>query len=253
MTDNQLFTHFKLNGTVFDEMPDAALWQKIENGLNTKPAVKHNPFLFLGFVIVVLSGGAFFILSHKSETVTIPRTLQQTKQSVSAKAITDIKANTVVNKESAKAITTDSVKKIRFKVITAPTAKPIPFTTILNKDSLKQTEVKVRTPLIKIQDLPAKAIVTTTEQLTPEEFNELKISMTEKYKGNPGTLIIIKAPGYKPFRETIVPNPATLKRTDSLRLISADSVIHFIAPNPVLQPINGTIQFKQQKKSLKEE
>jgi hypothetical protein len=203
MTDNQLFDHFKSNISVFNEMPGDALWAKIEGGLSTKKTIKLNHFLYIGCGLVLLAGILLYLF-HKDETIVKPPAIPQTKQSIYTKNSTNVVPTDAIQEITVNSTTPDSVKKIRFKVITAPApvGKPIPFTTII-KDSIKQSGQHERVPSIKVQELPGKVIVTTTERLTLEEFDELKRTITEQHKSDLGMLIIIKAPGHQPFRHKI--------------------------------------------------
>ncbi len=205
MTDNELFNHFKSQSSCYDEIPGNALWAKIENGLkNDKPAAKQNTLLAVICGLVLVTAIVLYaIFTTDKEDKLLPAPPQPKAETVVEKPVTTI---------------TDSVKKIHIKIINTSEKKTIPFAQIIKKDSVKQNITAPKTIEIKVQTPPGKVIVTTTQQLTREEFKELTENITEQHKTESGTMIIIKAPGYKPFRKVITAQDALLQ-PDSINLI----------------------------------
>lgn len=264
MTDNELFNHFKSRSISFDEMPGDALWAKIESGLeNTKSSAKPNTLLLIICGIVLVAGISFYALfKTDKENIPLParpHTIHETavdNPTIAPEATTPV--------EFTVSTATDSVKKIRIRVINTSDTKTIPFTQIIKKDSVNQDIIAPKTVDIKVQTPPGKVIVTTTQQLNREEFKELTESITEQHKTELGIMLIIKAAGHKPFRKVITqqdallqpaginliqPTPINLIQPGSRDLLKADTVKLNTNGKSQLSP--ETIRFRPIKNNTK--
>jgi len=234
MTDNELFNHFKLQSSAFDETPGDALWAKIESGLGSaEPSPKPNKLLFIitGTLLIALAIFYFIIYKPKAETtlpaepvttvspakpedsiVNEPSGVTTASSSTNAAERT-ITGTIVIAGDSAKqftrAQTHDSVKKVvvrTAKIKPAEERNPkteqvIKFMSY-TKGAVAPMDKSPNFEVIKKETL-GNIIIITKQKITDAEYLQLIADMLTEYESRPGALLTIKAPGHIPFKKVM--------------------------------------------------
>lgn len=208
MSDKELYTYFKDRRASFEETPGDFLWEKIEQRLNSPdtPSNKSSNVFFSGLVLLAILAIGFVLLSQVRNDDDAP--VSKEKKSHETIPYKEIKTNNTI------IISKDTLQKTRKEKFQsknpaskAGTDKPetpyLKFQPIANNtDSLNTTVVKSK-PDYKTQIMPGRIIVTGKGKFTKEEFEYLIKEITEFHKEAYGSLIIVKAPGQKTFRQKI--------------------------------------------------
>lgn len=234
MTDNELFSHFKLQSAAFDEMPSDALWAKIEGGLDgIKPSARPNTLLFIiaGTVLLALAIWYFTIHQPKAETIlpvepvtVISPTEPESTIINEPPGVTTINssANAATRTVTEPAIITedlvepvvaiqDSVKKARIrtakiKSVTAAdqntTTTPYMKFRSYKKGTVAPMDESTTFEVIKKETL-GNIIIITKQKITDTEYLQLIADMLSEYESKPGALLTIKAPGHIPFKKVM--------------------------------------------------
>jgi len=234
MTDNELFSHFKLQSDAYDEMPGDALWAKIEGGLNgIKPSARPNTLLFIiaGTVLLALAIWYFTIHQPKAETIlpvepvtVISPTEPESTIINEPPGVTTINssANAATRTVTEPAIITedlvepvvaiqDSVKKARIrtakiKSVTAAdqntTTTPYMKFRSYKKGTVAPMDESTTFEVIKKETL-GNIVIITKQKITDTEYLQLIADMLSEYESKPGALLTIKAPGHIPFKKVM--------------------------------------------------
>jgi len=212
MEDNTIYNFFRIRKHQFDEAPGDALWTRIVSGMDTpaqqpgkKFPFKNLIFLATAIVIVGISG---VVLSNSDENTTGTPLQHHNEKHDAAPTTPEIRTPeaTVTKPESSpiavieKAIAEtqqDTVKKkkpyLAFRKINGKTAG-------ISKDSIPFNVNNIETI---IRTANGRVVVETKEKLDPFQFRQLIEKSLEENKLAVGTLVTVKAPGHKVFRQVV--------------------------------------------------
>lgn len=220
MENNELDNFFRQNAHKMDEAPTDALWQRIEQQMEAKPAktgrinISGKLFILLATVTVTTVAITLWALSKENPlaqpapTVITPETtVSNTKKVTETDTIKKkptIKT-TAVKKQAAIAITPKKVapkEEIVDNFIAdspdEPTAKPEP--------TVQQKVIKTTTVYN-----PKRTIVTINEAVNQHVYDSIVATNIDKYKDKVGIPLIIKGGGKETFRYVIpekdIPEP----------------------------------------------
>ncbi|RWX03576.1 hypothetical protein [Flavobacterium cerinum] len=215
MEDKELYTFFKNQKQVFNEVPSDSLWEKIECGLDTKIQQKPKPNSLVLFIKVsvivaalVIVGIAYNVFTPKKEhTAPIKQIVEQNLPIKKTENIIRTIPVTTHQKElqSVQQNANDTVKRKKIKPETVKAIHFKAFTAILSPetDSIMKSRTTVITPLITTTTSPGRIIITTKDKISKNQFDELTLKALENNKNASGTMIIVRAPGHKIFRKVI--------------------------------------------------
>ena len=215
MQDKDIYTFFKARKHMFEEAPGDAIWARIESGLDTSASSSGKGFSFktlLFWATALLTIGITGLVVFNDEAYERPASSarENKHKKIEAKPIlvpeavkipdavmtTKATPNTAVESKVI-VIAKDTVKKkkpyVAFQKITGKT-------TAINKDSIPFDINNVET---NIKATNGRLTVDTKGKLTPSQFNQLIEKVLRENEQATGTLVTIKAPGHKVFRQII--------------------------------------------------
>jgi hypothetical protein len=226
MQDNELYNYFHERKHTGDEMPDDSLWAKIENGLGGSPVragVKSSIYKILLSVVTVvgITGGVYIY------TATGGNDEKGSEEVIPAQEVLPSKLTT------AEPFTpTEPADTVKRKKKVKPVAQSIPFKAFTDSLTKNRQIYKSFMPTgkdsILIANEPTTTLygntikVTTGKLLSRSEFDTLVARTLKLHKDNTGKLLLIKAPGHKPYREAII--PSAIKLVDSPTVLRTDKV-----------------------------
>ena len=217
MEDNTIYNYFKTRKHQFDETPGDALWAKIESGLDTTTTSQGKGFSFktlsfLATALLTIGIAGLAVLNSAndikkpaappqedkpgklvSKPVTAPETVKPADAAVTAGSSQITAGKPAIMAETVK----DTVKKkkpyIAFQKINGKT-------TSIGKDSIPFDINNIETI---VSSTNGRVTVNTKEKLTPSQFEQLIEKILKENEQAVGTLVTIKAPGHKVFRQII--------------------------------------------------
>ncbi|RZJ74623.1 MAG: hypothetical protein EOO45_08035 [Flavobacterium sp.] len=191
MEDNDLYAFFEAKQHTFDEAPGEQLWKRIEMGLAPAPLLTTRQ-VTLGIILTLIIAVVFFGI-----------------QLLSGKEVNILKDEKLVPAEDAKsfeintiAVANDTVKKKKYNpkaenAVVAPVVMKYKKNTAQNQDTINTSVTGVKTANI----LPGRLIVKTDKMLSVSEFEDLIRKTFSNPELTVGTMVIVRAPGHKAFRQ----------------------------------------------------
>ena len=245
MEDKELYSFFKEKSSAFNESPDDALWEKIESGINTAPfSAVPKPFFTLKsalllFTAVLVTGIAAWVAINTNREQAAPKPqVQKTimnpvEESVVEASPKDVDAITAVLTKSLTADevsvqpVTDTIKKKKIKPELNQEEKPVTVQQPTNGYiKFMQTTPRIKDTVLTLKNIKlitnktasGTIVVEVKDKLPKPLFDSLKLKLLTDYKAETGSLLVLKAPGFEPFRSLIKIQPQASLASDKLLL-----------------------------------
>ncbi|RZJ64066.1 MAG: hypothetical protein EOO45_19335 [Flavobacterium sp.] len=190
MEDKNLYAFFEARQHTFDEVPGEQLWKRIEMGLAPAPLLTTKQITF-GIILILIIATLFFgiqMMNGKEVNITKDEKLMPVEDAKS------FEINTT-------AVDTDTVKKKKYNP-KAGDAAVAPVVKKYKKNPARNQDVNTSGTAIKTDKTSTgRLIVKTDKMLSVSEFEDLIRKTFSDPELAVGTLVIVRAPGHKPFRQ----------------------------------------------------
>lgn len=231
MQDNELYNYFRERKHTAEEMPQDALWTKIDAGLNAAPtaatasasAIKTITIIAIAGIaittaVLVYNNKPSFMQDKPKETI-LPAPATESHEVTVSETVTAEFQDTVNKKKTKKSNRIVSFRKIKDTIKTKPAT--ISFKALHTADSV----IKIK-PAILTQQYGTTIKISTKEILSKVAFDTLVAQSLKTYRTQSGKVLVIMADGHKPYRKVI----GVLKETDLVKIKGLKPVVDTIKP-----------------------
>ncbi|GGB69620.1 hypothetical protein GCM10007424_06990 [Flavobacterium suaedae] len=228
ITDKELYNHFRTRSNTLDEKPGDALWNSITEKMDSQSASRGKAKMTFLILLSVLGIGIiiYMIVPQKSnhlpqphnsskQNVVITDTINSSKTHKTDTTEPEINTQQITEKETSASISTSNIpikNKTRKDTNEAIVLKPfaIHLTPKIQLDSLKGTAFQTALDTVKpsgikvaTQKYKGRILVQVKERITQTQFDSLVNTSFKTYQQHYNSLLIVRAPGLKPYRERI--------------------------------------------------
>lgn len=231
MQDNELYNYFRERKHTAEEMPQDALWTKIDAGLNAAPtAAKASVTAVKAITIAAIAGITITtavlvynnkpsVMQEKPKQTVLPAPATELHEVTVSETVTAEFQDTVNKKKIKKSNRIVSFRKIKDTIKTKPAT--INFKALHTADSVIKTK-----PAVLTQQYGTTIKISTKEILSKAAFDTLVAQSLKTYRTQSGKILVIMADGHKPYRKVI----GVLKETDLVKIKGLKPVTDTIKP-----------------------
>lgn len=236
ITDKQLYNHFKTRSNTLDENPGDALWNSIAEKMDSKSATRGKGLVFLilsgiaavGLTIYMIIPQSVNSLPHQKPKLPDQNTLttdtvnnSTPHKEVVIEQITEDKTPTSINTPNTH-VKHNTQKDTLYKPIVLKSCKT-ELTPQIKSDSIQGITFKTKLDSVKLsgikivtQQYKGRILIQVKEKITQTQFDSLASASFKTYQQQYNSLLIVRAPGLKPYRERIA-KYTTKSSTDTVK------------------------------------
>lgn len=229
ITDKELYNHFRTRSNTLDENPGDALWNSITEKMDNQSASRGKTKMTFLILLGVMAIGIiiYMIVPQKSNhlpqphnsskhDVVITDTINSSKTHKTHTTEPEINTQQITEKETSASISTSNIpiknktqkdtlyksivlKPYKTKLIPQIQPKSLNGVTFQTElDTVKPSGIKIIT-----QEYNGRILIQVKEKVTQIQFDSIVNASFETYQQQYNKLLIIRAPGLKPYRERI--------------------------------------------------
>lgn len=237
MQDNELYNYFRERKHTAEEMPQDALWTKIDAGLNAVPTAATASISAIKAIIIAAAG----ITITTAALITLNR--NETKAPVKYDETTTLPREHIHDKTTERVQLQDTVKPKRVKAADEKKKNSKKFTAlpfrVYQKNGALNVKDSIKTSNVIIKNYGSTIKISTKEKLTKIQFDSLVTKALQTYKDEKGKILVVNAIGFTPFRKLIeyktlidsnLNDSLLIKQEDFKFIIPKDSLSKIIIP-----------------------